>query len=299
MAETVTITAAQVRELRERTGSGMMECKKALEATKGDIELAIEELRKKGSAKADKKADRIAADGLIVLKVTDDGKQAVMLEINSETDFVARDENFLQFAQTVSEAALNSKVDNIQQLLSTQLPSQAQSVDEARKALIGKVGENINLRRIGSTQHPNSLVGTYLHGGRIGVIVELDGGNIELAKDIAMHIAASRPIVVEPSDVPAELVAKEQEIFAAQAATSGKPPAIIEKMVAGRLKKFLDEVSLLGQPFVKNPEMSVGMLLEKDRAKVLSFIRYEVGEGIEKEEENFVEAVMAQAQIER
>jgi len=298
MSERVLVTAAQVRELRDRTGVGMMECKKALEVTAGDIELAIEELRKKGSAKADKKASRIAAEGLIILQVSATGDQAVMIEMNSETDFVARDVNFLHFTEVVSTTALAVPVDDIQDLLAMQLVDHAHTVDEARKALIVKVGENINLRRIARIKKSaTSLIGTYLHGGRIGVMVELDHGDIELAKDIAMHIAASKPIVVSAGDVPAELVAKEKEIFIAQTADSGKPQEIIEKMVAGRLKKYLDEVSLLGQPFVKDPDVTVGALLERQRAKVVSFVRFEVGEGIEKEEENFVEAVMAQAQI--
>lgn len=292
------ITAAQVRELRDRTGAGMMECKRALEATAGDIQLAIEELRKKGSAKADKKANRIAAEGLITLQVSSLGDHAVMIEMNSETDFVARDKNFLHFAEVVSTAALSATdVNDVSHLLALPLPDHAHTVDEARKALIAKVGENINLRRLAriNKKGSDSFIGTYLHGSRIGVMVELESGNMELAKDIAMHIAASKPLVVSADEVSAELVAKEKEIFMAQAADSGKPQDIIEKMVAGRLKKYLDEISLLGQIFVKDPDMTVGALLERHRAKVLSFVRFEVGEGIEKEEENFVEAVMAQA----
>lgn len=286
------VTAGQVKELRERTGAGMMECKKALEATAGDIQRAIEELRKSGRAKADKKASRVAAEGVVLIQTASDGKHAVMLEINSETDFVARDESFVAFAEAVAKAALSAKTDNLSTLANLSLAGGV-TVEEARQALIAKIGENINIRRITFTS-TNNNVGTYLHSGRIGVIVEMEGGSIELAKDVAMHIAASKPLVVEPKDVPADNIAKEKEIYLAQAAGSGKPQDIIEKMVAGKLKKYLDEISLLGQPFVKDPEVLVGNLLSKQRAKVVSFVRFEVGEGIEKEAEDFVEAVMAQ-----
>lgn len=290
------VTAAQVKELRERTGSGMMECKKALEATQGDIELAIEELRKTGRAKADKKASRVAAEGAIFIATSDDGKHTVMLEINSETDFVARDENFLAFANAVLAEALKAKTTNIEALSALSLSGQAGvTVEEARKALIAKVGENINIRRISLTSNSDTAItGTYLHGNRIGVVVQLDTHNPELAKDIAMHVAASKPLVIAPENVPAELVEKEKEIYLAQAAGSGKPQDIIEKMVNGKLKKYLDEISLMGQPFVKDPDVLVSSLLNKSRAKVLSFTRFEVGEGIEKTTEDFVEAVMAQ-----
>jgi elongation factor Ts len=290
------VTAVLVKELRERTGAGMMECKRALEATNGDVDLAIEELRKSGRTKADKKAGRVAAEGVIVIHTADDGKSAVMLEINSETDFVARDENFLTFADAVVKAALNSAVQDVTSLSTLTLQNQATTIEEARKILVAKVGENIHIRRLAKTHSAATAIGTYLHGSRIGVVVELEGGNAELAKDIAMHIAASKPLVINPTDVPSDLMAKEKEIYMAQAATSGKPHDIIEKMVAGKLKKYLDEVSLLGQPFVKDPETTVANLLTKNRAKVLSFTRFEVGEGIEKETEDFVEAVMAQIQ---
>lgn len=289
------VTAAQVKELRERTGAGMMECKKALEATGGDMQTAIEELRKSGRAKADKKASRIAAEGVVIIKSTSDGKQSVMVEINSETDFVARDENFLAFADAVARTALAAKVQDIQALSKLPIDGHAgMTVDEARQALIAKVGENVNIRRIILTNITAATVGTYLHGNRIGVLVELDTDNQDLAKDVAMHIAASKPMVIAPEDVSADIVAKEKEIYMAQAAGSGKPQEIIEKMVNGKLKKFLDEISLLGQPFVKDPDVMVSNLLGKNRAKVIAFTRFEVGEGIEKEEENFVEAVMAQ-----
>jgi elongation factor Ts len=289
------ITAALVKELRERTNVGMMECKKALELTGGNMELAIEELRKSGRTKADKKAGRIAAEGIVMIRVTDDSKRAALLEINCETDFVARDENFLAFAEAVARTALDGNVTDVAQLATMPLHGHAgTTVEEARQALVAKVGENINVRRVIITSTQATAIGTYLHGSRIGVWVELDTDNKDLAKDIAMHIAASKPLVVSPDDVPADIVAKEKEIFLAQAANSGKPQDIIEKMVNGRIKKFLDEVSLMGQPFVKDPEVTIASLLNKNRAKVLSFARFEVGEGIEKEKEDFVEAVMSQ-----
>lgn len=287
------VTAVQVKELRERTGAGMMECKKALEAASGDMDRAIEELRRSGTAKAVKKASRVAAEGIIVIKTTADGKHAVMLEVNSETDFVARDENFLAFADAVAKTALVAKEKNMEALLSTQMAGGSATMDEARQALIAKVGENINVRRVASIDG-SCTVGTYLHGNRIGVLVQLDIENPELAKDIAMHIAASKPVVITPDQVSPDVIAKEKEIYMAQAAGSGKPQEIIEKMVGGKLKKYLDEISLVGQPFIKDPDILVSSLLNKHRAKVVSFTRFEVGEGIEKESEDFVEAVMAQ-----
>lgn len=288
------ITAQQVKELRERTGVGMMECKKALELAQGDMELAIEELRKSGKTKADKKAGRTAAEGVVMIKLTSDGKRALMIETNCETDFVARDTNFLAFVNAVADIALEKNISDINALNQLTLPGHTGSMEEARQTLVAKVGENISIRRIAFTDQKAACVGTYVHSNRIGVWVELDVDNKDLAKDIAMHIAASKPLVVEPSEVDADLVAKEKEIFLAQAATSGKPQEIIEKMVVGRLKKYLDEVSLIGQPFVKDPEVSIGALLGKNKAKVLRFARFEVGEGIEKETEDFVQAVMAQ-----
>lgn len=286
------ISAALVKEPRERTSAGMMECKKALEATQGDLEAAIEELRKSGAAKAGKKAGRVAAEGAVV--VAGNGKKAAMVEINSETDFVARDGNFTDFAKAVAETALQSGVTDVAAFAALPLLGANQTVEEARLALVTKVGENVQIRRIVIAEA--STVGTYLHGVRIGVMVELDTDNLDLAKDVAMHIAASRPLVVSPEQVSADLIAKEKEIYVAQAATSGKPQEIIEKMVVGRLKKFLDEVSLTGQPFVKDPDVTVGSLLSKHRAKVLAFHRFEVGEGIEKVVEDFKEAVMSQVQ---
>lgn len=289
-------TAAQVKELRTITGAGMMECKKALDATHGNIELAVEELRKTSKTKAGKKAGRIAGDGIILILRDEKNNAAVMLEINCETDFVARDENFLQFANAVAKTALQAKTQNLTQLASLLLTDHSgATVEEACQALIAKIGENIHIRRIVFMQSTNHhTIGTYLHGNRIGVMLEMESDNKELIKDMAMHIAASKPVVVSPKEVPSELIEKEKEIYMAQAAESGKPQDILEKMVAGKLKKFLDEISLVGQPFVKDPEMMVSTLLDKNRAKVISFTRFEVGEGIEKITENFVDAVMAQ-----
>lgn len=289
------VSASQVKELRERTGAGMMECKKALEATQGDIGLAVEELRKSGRAKADKKAGRVAAEGIVIIRMSHDNKQAVMIEVNSETDFVARDENLISFANALADTALESKVQDVSSLADTVLVGQSIKMEEARQTLVAKVGENINVRRLVFKQTTHTI-GSYLHSNRIGVMVELDVENPELAKDIAMHIAASKPLVISPEEVPSDIVAKEKEIFMAQAASSGKPQDIIEKMVGGRIKKYLDEVSLLGQLFVKDPNITIASLLGKNRAKVVGFTRFEVGEGIEKETEDFVEAVMSQVQ---
>ncbi|STY29360.1 Elongation factor Ts (EF-Ts) [Legionella wadsworthii] len=289
----MSISASLVMELRERTGAGMMECKKFLIATNGDIEAAITEMRKAGQAKADKKADRVAAEGVIVITRSTDGLRAIMLEINSETDFVARDENFTSFANNVAEAALNSSVTTIAELSEIKLSS-GNSVEQARQELVAKIGENIKLRRLERMQCDSGVIGHYLHGSRIGVMVALKNGDEELAKDIAMHIAASKPIVVSKDQVSADAIENEREIFTAQAKESGKPQEIIDKMIEGRINKFIDEVSLLGQPFVKNPDVKVGQLLKEKNNEVLSFIRYEVGEGIEKKEDNFVEEVMAQ-----
>jgi len=289
---TVNISASQVKELRESTGAGMMECKKALVESGGDMEGAIEALRKSGILKAGKKAGRIAAEGIVV--ISSNGKQAVMVEINSETDFVARDSNFTAFAKLVAEAALKAQARDVSQFSETTLQD-GKTVEQVRHELVAKVGENVQIRRIVFI-NASGMVGTYLHGGRIGVLVELDADNTDLARDIAMHIAAAKPLVVSPDQVSPDLVAKEKEIYMAQAATSGKPQEIIEKMVVGRLKKYLDEVSLTGQPFVKDPETTIGNLLNKHRAKVVSFHRYEVGEGIEKVTEDFAEAVMQQVQ---
>jgi elongation factor Ts len=288
------ITAGLVKELRERTSAGMMECKKALVETDGDIEAAVDLMRKSGAAKADKKAGRIAAEGLIVFKNSGDSKNAVMVEINCETDFVTKGDDFLNFSSAVAQTALDQKPADIDALLATPLDG-GENVADATKTLIAKVGENMNVRRFVS-RTTDGVLGVYLHGGRIGVMVELNGGDEALAKDIAMHVAASNPNCVSEDDVPAELIEKEKEIFSAQAAESGKPPEIVEKMVGGRIKKFLKEITLLNQPFVKDPDQTVGQLVEAAGATVVGFDRLEVGEGIEKKVENFAEEVMAQAQ---
>jgi len=285
----MSITAAMVKELRERTGSGMMECKKALVETNGDIEVAIENMRKSGMAKADKKADRVAAEGLIGVQIGEGA--AAMVEVNSETDFVAKNEDFVAFTSNVAGLALNEKAADAATLSAMTLGDV--SVDDARKALIAKIGENITVRRVAQIEAP--VVGAYQHGTRIAVLVGLKGGDAALARDIAMHIAASKPVCVDESEVPAELIEKEKEIFTAQAAESGKPAEIIEKMIGGRINKYLKEITLVGQPFVKNPDQTVAQLLKEAGAKVTGFVRFEVGEGIEKAEVNFAEEVMAQA----
>jgi elongation factor Ts len=288
----MTISAALVMQLRERTGAGMMECKKFLIASNGDIEQAITEMRKAGQAKADKKADRVAAEGAIVIARATDGKRAVMLEINSETDFVARDENFTGFASTAAETALNNKTADVT-VLSNASFQDGKTIEQARQELVAKIGENIKLRRL-EQMECDGVIGHYLHGSKIGVLVALKNGDEALAKDIAMHVAASRPIVVNRDQVPADAIASEREIFTAQARESGKPQEIIDKMIEGRISKFIDEVSLLGQPYVKDPNKKVGQLLKEKNAEVISFTRFEVGEGIEKKEDNFVAEVMAQ-----
>jgi elongation factor Ts len=287
----VAITASLVKELRERTGSGMMECKKALVETDGDIDAAVELMRKSGAARADKKAGRVAADGAIMVSVSDDGKSAVILEINSETDFVAKDGNFQTFAADVLATVAQQNPASVE-ILSTMMLSNGQSVEEARQALIAKVGENIQVRRFKRIESENSIA-SYLHGARIGVLVD-SSADAGLARDIAMHIAAVNPQFVDQDAVPAEFVEKEKSILIAQAESSGKPPEIIEKMIQGRLDKFLAEVTLLGQPFVKDPEQKVGKLLAAAGASVSGFIRYEVGEGIEKKVEDFAAEVASQ-----
>jgi len=288
------ISAAMVKELRERTGSGMMECKKALVEANGNLEAAIEIMRKAGLAKADKKSSRTAAEGRICVKVSDDGKRAAMLEINCETDFVAKADDFIAFANGVAQCVLDSSAGSPDELLGSTMPGTGISIDERRKELVAKLGENINVRRFERFVSADGIVASYLHGSRIGVLVELTGSDQELGKDIAMHVAASKPLCVDEKGVPAETIAKEKEIFAAQAQASGKPANIIEKMVEGRIKKFLGEVTLLGQPFVKDPDQTVGDLLKSKGASVVRFARFEVGEGIEKEETNFAQEVMAQ-----
>ncbi len=288
------ISAAMVKELRERTGAGMMECKKALAESNGDMEAAIEAMRKSGAAKAVKKAGRIAADGQVVIAISPDAKRASIIEINCETDFVAKDENFNGFAQSVVAKALAVGANDVEALANETLDS-GETIAATREQLVAKIGENIQLRRVETLTSATGTFAAYRHGTRIGVLVEMEGGNEALARDIAMHIAASRPVCVDEGSVSAELLEKEKELFRAQAAESGKPADVVEKMISGRIKKYLGEITLLGQPFVKDTEKSVGKLLQESGAKVLRFVRYEVGEGIEKRQENFAEEVMAQA----
>ena len=287
------ITAAMVKELRERTGAGMMECKKALTEAGGDMEAAIEHMRKSGAAKAVKKAGRIAAEGQIVIASSADASRAAIVEVNCETDFVAKDENFKKFAVAAAEQVLAHAPADVEAL--GQLSVDGKSLEEARQDLVAKIGENVQVRRFEIVSAEGGKVAAYLHGTRIGVVVAMTGGSEELAKDVAMHVAASRPVCVNESEVPAELLEKEREIFSAQAQESGKPADIIEKMVQGRIKKYLAEITLVGQPFVKDPDTTVGKLLSAAGAQVVRFVRYEVGEGIEKKQENFAEEVMAQA----
>lgn len=284
------ISAALVKELRERTGLGMMECKKALVETDGDVDLAIENLRKASGLKAAKKADRTAAEGIVVGRVADNGSYGMLIEVNSETDFVARDDNFLNFTQAVLNAAFESKQADVAALMEGELES-------SRQALVQKIGENIGVRRIETIAPQDGVVGVYVHSNnRIAVLVELKGGSIELARDIAMHVAAVNPQVVRPEDMPAELVEKEKEIIRAQPDMEGKPAEIVEKMVQGRINKYLKEGSLSEQPFVKDPEITVGALAKKAGAEVVSFVRFEVGEGIEKAESDFAAEVAAQVE---
>ena len=288
------VTAAMVKELRERTGAGMMECKKALTENGADIDAAIEAMRKSGQAKAAKKAGRIAAEGVVVIKIAEDGKCGVMLEVNSETDFVAKDAGFQAFAEAAAEQALGTDVSDVVALAQASMTGTDGTVDQAREALIAKIGENVQLRRLVRFDQVEGVLRSYRHGVRIGVVVELEGGHEELGKDLAMHIAASNPVCIDASGVPAEALEKEKEIFRAQALQSGKPEAIVEKMIDGRMRKYLEEVTLLGQPFVKDPDQRIEQLLKQAGAKVLRFSRVEVGEGIEKREENFADEVMAQ-----
>lgn len=280
------VSAAMVKELRERTSLGMMECKKALTAAGGDIELAIEELRKTSGMKAAKKAGRIAAEGKIVMRVADDNSYAVLVEVNSETDFAARDEGFLAFAEKVADVVFATKETNIETLL-------AGEIGDAREALVQKIGENISPRRAVLVE--GGLISGYLHAnGQIAVLTQLEGGNAELAKDVSMHVAAVAPRVVRGDDMPADVLAKEEEIIRAQPDMAGKPAEIVDKMIVGRIKKFLAENSLVEQPFVKNPEVKVGQLAKDAGAEITSFIRIEVGEGIEVEETDFAAEVAAQ-----
>ncbi len=287
----MSVTAAMVKELRERTGLGMMECKKALVEANANIELAIDNLRKSGQAKAAKKAGRTAAEGAVVTYIGQG--TAAIVEVNSETDFVARDENFQGFANKIVEIALENRISDVSKLVEASY-GDAGTVEQARQALVQKIGENIQVRRIQLIE--GEVLGSYVHNQKIGVVVALAGGDGELAKDIAMHIAAVNPLVVTPDEVSAAVLDKEREIFTEQARQSGKPEEVIQKMIDGRLKKFLSEVSLVDQPFVKNSDQKIGEILKLAGAQVSSFVRFEVGEGIEKEVIDFAAEVAAAAQ---
>jgi elongation factor Ts len=283
------ITAALVKELRERTGLGMMDCKKALNESNGDIDQAIEDLRKASGMKAAKKAGRTAAEGVVLVKIADDNSFGVMVEVNSETDFAAREDNFTTFAKKVLETAFASKETDVAKLVTAEL-------EAARLGLIQKIGENISVRRVSMIGGADTLVSSYVHSNnKIAVLVNLKGGDDTLGKDIAMHVAAVNPMVIRAEDVPTEVLSKESEIFTAQAAESGKPADIIEKMVSGKLQKYIAEISLMEQAFVKDPDIKVAKLVGDANAEILAFVRYEVGEGIEVEVVDFAAEVAAQA----
>ncbi|HET7634508.1 MAG TPA: translation elongation factor Ts [Burkholderiales bacterium] len=287
------ITAAMVKELREATGLGMMECKKALVESGGDMKAAADLMRIKSGAKASKIAGRIAAEGAVAAHIAADGKRGALVEVNCETDFVAKDESFSAFVTALAQAAVAQGSEDVAALSSAQLVS-GETVEAARQALIAKLGENIGVRRVALIDAQGRLA-SYLHGRRIGVLIDVSGGDVQLGKDLAMHVAASKPLTVSQEDVAADVIAKEREIYAAQAAESGKPANIVEKMVEGRIVKFLAEVTLLGQPFVKDPDQTVGQLLKSKNAAVHAFRLFVVGEGIEKRKDDFAAEVMAQA----
>ena len=289
------ITAALVKDLRKRTGAGMMDCKKALVETNADLEAAIDLMRASGAAKAAKKAGRVASEGLVNVAISDDNKSAVILEVNSETDFVTKGQSFIDFVSALGKIALKNKPESVETFLALTLDS-GETVDEAREDIVAKIGENITVRRVQNVSTENGVLGAYKHGDRIAVLTVLSGNDAALAKDIAMHIAASRPECISEEQLSNELLEREKSIFIEQAKESGKPDNIIEKMIVGRMKKFVNEVTLYGQAFIKDPETSVGELVKSKNAEVESFVRFEVGEGIEKKEDNFVEEVMAQAQ---
>ncbi len=286
------ITADAVKQLRERTGAGMMECKKALVETKGDLDAAAELMRKQGLAKADKKAARIAAEGVVVVARATDHKSAAMVEINCETDFVAREQDFRAFAHAVAEAALAAAPKDLAALNEAKIAA-GETIEERRRALVAKIGENISVRRFARMSAADHL-GAYVHGTRIGTLVALKGGTQALAHDLAMHVAASNPRYLSQAQVPAEVVAKERAILTEQAANEGKPPEIVAKMVEGRLRKALGEITLAGQAFVKDPDQTIEKLLKVAKAEVVAFERFEVGAGIEKKQDDFVAEVMAQ-----
>ena len=286
------IKPALVKELRERTGAGMMECKKALVETQGDMDQAVEWLRKAGAAKADKKASRVAAEGRVAVRSDESAGRHVVLEVNSETDFVSKGDTFGAFVERVADVVLRERPASVEQLLATKVDGR--TVEDVRLELVTKVGENISVRRFDVVESP-ATVGSYVHGTRIGVLVEIEGGSAELARDLAMQVASLAPRYVTSDDVPKELLDKEREIIQAQTAEEKKPPEIVAKMVEGRLRKFLDEITLTGQVFVKDDKKRVRDLLAANKAKVKGFRRYEVGEGIEKKSDDFVKEVMAQA----
>ena len=283
------ITADTVKQLRDRTGAGMMECKKALVETQGDLDAAAELMRKTGLAKADKKATRIAAEGTVAAERS--GNSAVLVEVNCETDFVARSDEFQAFARELAKAALAESPDTLEALLAA--ANAAGSFENQRRALIAKIGENISVRRFVKVSAPGAL-GTYIHGGRIGSLVALEGGDEALARDLAMHVAAINPAYIDAGEVPAAVLDKEREILTEQTKGEKKPPDIIAKMVEGRLRKYLAEITLMGQPFVKDPDTTIEKLVKKSGAKIVRFVRYEVGAGIEKKQDDFVGEVMAQ-----
>jgi elongation factor Ts len=287
------ITADTVKQLRERTGAGMMECKKALVETKGDLDAAAELMRRQGLAKADKKAARVAAEGVVVIAKGGDARSAAMVEVNCETDFVARGPDFRAFADAVAECALRTRPGDLGALAEARLTS-GESVEQRRRELIAKIGENISVRRFAVLTSPDQL-GAYVHGTRIGALVAVKGGPASLAYDLAMHVAASSPKYLSAQHVPAEVVAKEREILTEQAQGEGKPPEIVAKMVEGRLRKALGEITLYGQPFVKDPEVTIEKLVKGAKAEVVAFERYEVGAGIEKKADDFVAEVMVAA----
>jgi elongation factor Ts len=288
----MSITADTVKQLRERTGAGMMECKKALVETGGDLDAAAELMRKQGLAKADKKATRIAAEGVIAVERSADGLVAAMVEVNCETDFVARGDDFRGFAKAVASRAVAARPQTLDALLQVKLDG-TETIEERRRSLVAKIGENIGVRRFALLATPQFL-GAYAHGTRIGALVAVKGGDAQLAHDLAMHVAASNPRYLSQREVPAEVIAKEREILSEQAQGEGKPPEIVAKMVEGRLRKSLGEITLLGQPFVKDPDMTVEKLLKGAGAQVVAFERFEVGAGIEKKQEDYVAEVMAQ-----
>lgn len=287
------ITALMVKELRERTGAGMMDCKKALSETNSDMEAAIDLMRTSGAAKAAKKSGRIAAEGLVKVNVSTDGKTATILEVNSETDFVTKGDVFIGFVDALGELALKTTPANIEAFLAQTIEN-GDSLEKAREDIVASTGENVTIRRVATVNANDGVIGVYKHGDRIAVLSVLEGGDEDLAKDIAMHIAASKPECISEDELSADILEREKAIFVEQTRESGKPDNIIEKMIGGRMKKFINEVTLSGQAFVKDPDTTVGALVKSKGATIKSFVRFEVGEGIEKKKENFADEVMAQ-----